>query len=314
MVARAALVLVGLAPGVEGHEVLLEIGAAPVGGAWIPHERLETGGGGGIGADVEAVLVEGRAEELDLGARRRLLGLAHATEEPRPHEAGEQPEDDDDHEQLDQGEAARVAETRSACAQSSTRGLRQGHLAESIVGCRESRQYAAQDQNGISVMERMAMSMATTMKPTTSPIARMMHGSTSATRRLTSLRVSLSKVAPTLSSISSIRPVSSPTRTMWMASGGKARVSSMGLARPAPRLAPSARLSTARAMTWLPIMSLTTPSAESMGTPLRRRVPVIRAKRATSVCTMTRPSTGSLIRNPSAWSRPAAVAIQMRRA
>ena len=51
--------------------------------------------------------------------------------------------------------------------------------------------------SGISLMEKIASSMATTMKPTTSPITKMMLGSASATRRWSRLRVSVSKVAPT---------------------------------------------------------------------------------------------------------------------
>ena len=87
-------------------------------------------------------------------------------------------------------------------------------------------------------------------------------------------------------------PVSSPTRTMWTASGGKTPASAIGWARPAPRRAPSPRPSTARARTWLASISLTTASAPIMATPLRSRVPRMRVKRATSVLTMTSPDDG----------------------
>jgi len=102
VVPGAALVLIGLAPGIERHRVLLEIGAAPVGDIRIADEGLEPRRGRRIGADIKPVLVKGRAEELDLRARRRLLSLADAAEEARPHEAGEKAQDDDDHEELDQ--------------------------------------------------------------------------------------------------------------------------------------------------------------------------------------------------------------------
>src|SRR5260370_35830261 len=62
-----------------------------------------------MGAGVEAVLTEPGAEQLDLRARGRLLRLADATEQPRPHQADEQPEHDDHHQQLDEGEPALIA-------------------------------------------------------------------------------------------------------------------------------------------------------------------------------------------------------------
>ena len=94
--------------------------------------------------------------------------------------------------------------------------------------------------------------------------------------------------------MSSSRPVSSPTRTMWTARGGKTPASAMGWARPAPapRAVAQARPPPA-ARTWLASISLTTARAGIMATPLRSSVPRIRVKRATSVLTMTSPTSGS---------------------
>src|SRR4029077_21129066 len=219
-----------------------------------------------VGADVEPVLVERGPEQLDLRPGRGHLALAHAAEEARSDEAGYEPEDDDDHQQLDQGEAALVAE--------------------------ESSYRHGPPHRGRSVTERMAMSMATTMKPTTRPMTRMMQGSARAISRLTSLRVSASSEAATCSSVSSSRPVSTPTRTMWTARTGNVRVSAMGWARPGPRRTPPPRRPTARAGPWWLRMSLTTVRAGIIATPLLSSVPRRRVKRATSVWAMTWPASG----------------------
>src|SRR5207245_8840185 len=50
------------------------------------------------------VLVESGADQLDLGARRRLLGLADAPEQARADEAHEEPQHDDHHEKFNQRE------------------------------------------------------------------------------------------------------------------------------------------------------------------------------------------------------------------
>src|SRR6185295_20089517 len=97
------------------------------------------------------------------------LALADAAEEPGAHEASDQPQDDDDHQQLDQGEAALIPE--------------------------QPFHPHGPPHMGRSVTERMASSMATTMKPTTRPMTRMMQGSARAISRLTSLRVSASSEA-----------------------------------------------------------------------------------------------------------------------
>ncbi len=74
------------------------------------HQRLEAGPRRRVGADVEPILVQRRAEQLDLRPRGRLLALAHAAEEARPHQARDEAQDDDDDQQLDQREAALVPE------------------------------------------------------------------------------------------------------------------------------------------------------------------------------------------------------------
>src|SRR5260370_22733839 len=266
VVAGAALVLVGAARGVGRHRGLLEIRPVPRGHVGVLHQRRQAGRRRRVGADVEPVLVERGHEQLDLRPGCGHLALAHAAEEARADEAGDEPEDDDDHQQLDQGEAALVAE--------------------------ESSDRHGPPHRGRSVTERMAISMATTMKPTTRPMTRMMQGSANAISRLTSLRVPASSEAATCSSVSSSRPVSSPTRTMWTARAGNVRVSAMGWARPTPRRTPSPRLPTARASTWLLSMSLTTVRAGIIATPLLSSVPRMRVKRATTVWAMTWPASG----------------------
>src|SRR2546428_4746433 len=173
--------------------LLLQIGPVPVRDVRVRHERLQALHAARIGADVEPVGVERRPEQLNLCLRRRLLGGADVAEEPRADEADEQAEDDDHDEQLDQREAALVTESLDEPAAS--------HSATSLI-------------------EKMAISMATTMNATSTPITRMIVGSSRPSVRFISIRTSVSSVSATLSSISSIRPVSSPTRTMCMAIAG----------------------------------------------------------------------------------------------
>src|SRR4030095_14062162 len=218
VIPRAALVRVRAAPRIERHHRFLEIRPVPVGHVRILDERLQPDRRGWIAADNGPVLVQRGADQLDLRPRRGLLALAHAAEQARAHQTRDEPEDDDDDEELDEREATLIAEEAS---------------------------HRSLSHSGTSVTERMAISMATTMKPTTTPITRMMHGSARAMSRLTSLRVSASSSVATRSSISSRRPVSSPTRTMWVASAGNAPDSAIGWARAAARRAPSARRSTA---------------------------------------------------------------------
>src|SRR5262249_58706885 len=106
VIAGAAFVEVRIAPGIAGDAVLLEVGAVPVWDVRIRDQGVQTQGRGRVGADVQTVLVQGGAEELDLSPRRGLLGLTHAAEEPRAHQPREQPQHDDHDEQLDEGEAA----------------------------------------------------------------------------------------------------------------------------------------------------------------------------------------------------------------
>src|SRR5262249_24608646 len=155
-------------------------------------------------------------------------------EEPRGDQAGQEAEDDHDHDHLDQREAPAVT---------------------------EDPEHAGVHHIDTSVIEKMAMSSATTMKPTTNPMMRMMLGSSKPMRRLTSRRTSDSKSAESLRSISSSRPVSSPTRTMCTAISGNACDSPSGLLIPAPRRTPSATRSMARLSTRLPDSSRTTPRA-----------------------------------------------------
>ncbi len=70
------------------------------------HERVEADRRGRVGPDVEAVLIEGGAQELDLRTGGHHLGLPDAAEQPRADQSGEQAEDDHDHDHLDEGEAA----------------------------------------------------------------------------------------------------------------------------------------------------------------------------------------------------------------
>src|SRR5207245_3114488 len=81
---RTATVLVLIAPRILGYG-LLEIGAVPVVDVRIPLERVEALARVGIRADVETILVERRAEQLDLRARGRLLRPAPPPDQPRPH-------------------------------------------------------------------------------------------------------------------------------------------------------------------------------------------------------------------------------------
>src|SRR5262249_26366823 len=195
--------------------------------------------------------VAGWGGQAALRAGGSMLRLGDAAEELGCDEAGQEPEHDHDDDHLDQREPAVVPE--------GPRHAGQGHICTSVI-------------------EKIAMSSATTMKPTISPMMRMMVGSSIPMRRLTSRRTSDSRSEASLSSISSRRPVSSPTRTMCTAMGGKAPDSFNGLVMPAPRRTPSATRSMARARTWLLESSRTTPRAVKTGTPLFKSVPRIRAK------------------------------------
>src|SRR5262245_22200697 len=215
-----ALIVVRVSPRIAGNGVLLQIGPVPVVAASrVADQPLERSR---VGAHVEAVLIEGCAEQLDLRAGGYLLRLADASEELGCDEAGQKTEDDHDDDHLDQREPAAVPE--------GPRHAGQGHICTSVI-------------------EKIAMSNATTMKPTIKPMMRMMVGSSIPMRRLTSRRTSDSRSAASLSSISSRRPVSSPTRTMCTAIGGKAPDSFSGLVMPAPRRTPSATRSMARPRT-----------------------------------------------------------------
>src|SRR4029453_9349172 len=84
-------ILVGVAPRIFGNG-LLEVGAVPVGNVRVPLERVDTLARVRVAADIEPVLVECRAKELDLRPRGGLLRLAHAAEEARPDETHQEPE------------------------------------------------------------------------------------------------------------------------------------------------------------------------------------------------------------------------------
>src|SRR3990172_3212484 len=127
-------------------------------------------------------------------------------------------------------------------------------------------------------MEKIAMAIATTIKATMTAMMRTTAGPRRLMIRFRAVRTSPSKVSETLRSISSSRPVSSPTRTMWSASGGKTPLSPMGADSPAPRLTPSPRRSTAMARRRFDTISFTTVSAPRTGTPLLSSVPSVRQK------------------------------------
>src|SRR5215471_8230680 len=188
VIARAALVLVRVAPGIGRDRVLLEVRTVPVGDVRVPNERVETDRPRRVAPDVQAVLIQSGSEQLDLRAGGHGLRLADAAEEPRADQPGQEAQDDDDDDHLDEGEPAAVSP--------------------------DSREEAGSGHRATSVREKMAISSATTMKPTMSPMTRMMAGSSKPMRRLTRRRTSDSKSAATLISMSSSRPVSSPTRTM----------------------------------------------------------------------------------------------------
>src|SRR5439155_24138563 len=108
-----ASVLVRAAPRVARYR-FLQIRPIPVGRASrILLERVEALGAGRIGADVEPVLIEPGADQLDLRFRRRLLRLSDASPQTWPEEPDEQPEHDDDDEQFDEREPALVEPSRT---------------------------------------------------------------------------------------------------------------------------------------------------------------------------------------------------------
>ena len=121
-------------------------------------ERLEPLLGIGVPPDVELELIEGRSEELDLHAGRRLARLAHASEQARAHEAGEDTQDDDDDQELDQGEAGLIegaaGPARGARARRATRGF--------LV-----RNWHRDPHRGSSFTLRIASRIASTMVSTT---------------------------------------------------------------------------------------------------------------------------------------------------
>src|SRR6266850_148470 len=231
-----------MVPGVGGDVLLLEVRPVPVRRAGALHERAEPLRGVRIGADVEPVGVQRAAEDLDLRAGGRLLGLADVPEQPGSDQAHQQAQDDDDDEQLHQGEAGLAAQPPP--------------------------------HSGISLIEKIASSIATTMNATMTPMLRMMIGSSIPTTRFISVRTSVSKVSAVFNNISSSRPVSSPTRTMCTASAGNAVCSFMPAAMVPPRLP-------------------TTAMAPSTGTPLLSIVPSVRAKRAVSTLSVSPPIRGS---------------------
>src|SRR5207249_337898 len=306
----AAAIPVRIAPRVLGH-IFLEVGPVPVGHVGVALERVQPLGAIRILPDVQPIAVEAGAEQLDLGSRRCLLGLADAAEETRPHQADEQAEDDDDHEQLDQREprfvteADRVSRGRDShrLSKQPPRTVAAGHGRVVRPGARAllnhgpgaralfSHPGAHAHYKGISLIEKIAISIATTMKATSTPMSRMIAGSSRPIRRLSSVRTSVSNVSAVLRSISSRRPVSSPTRTMCTASGGKFACSASPLASVPPRLTVSPSRSTARPTTWFDIMSPTTASAPSTGTPLFSIVPSVRANRTL----LGMPHVGSLV-------------------
>src|SRR5207253_610818 len=166
--------------------------------------------------------------------------------------------------------------------------------------------------SGISLIEKIARSIATTINATTTPMPRMTTGSRSPSTRLSSTRTSFSKVSATLSSISSSRPVSSPTRTMCTASTGNRASVCIPAAIVPPRFTPSASRPTPRPNAWLVIMSPTTASAPMTGTPLLSIVPSVRAKRAVSTRIESRPTIGSPSTVWSHASRPSGVPVHTR--
>ena len=75
-----------------------------------------------------------------------------------------------------------------------------------------------------------------------------------------------------------------------MASGGNTPERASGSATPAPSRTPTSTSASDRATTWLLVISLTMPSACTMGTPLLRSVPSVRAIFATSILRTTSPT------------------------
>src|SRR6266540_2599612 len=279
----AAPILIGPSPGIQGNRVLLEVRAVPIGEVRIPDQGFQANGGRRVGTHVQPILVQPCAQQLDLSPGRRLLGLPHAAEEPRTHQPHEQAQDDRDHDHLDEREPAVIVQEAP----------HPGHRAT-------------------SVKEKIAISRATTMNPTSTPTTRMIPGSSSAISRLMRRRTVDSKSAAILSSMSSSRPVSSPTRTRYTAIGGNASDPAMSAAIPTPRRTPSARRAMPWTTIWFPLRSATTSSAVRTGTPLLSRVPSTRANRAMSVSSMRGPTSGSRRTKRSQCQRAQGVASARR--
>src|SRR3990172_1716716 len=108
-------VLVGLAPGVE-RDGLLEVRAVPLRLALrLGAEHGQALFGARIAADVQAVGIQRLLERVDLRLRDLHLASADLREISRRNVAREQPDDHQDHEQLEQREAARTSLSHARC-------------------------------------------------------------------------------------------------------------------------------------------------------------------------------------------------------
>ena len=141
--------------------------------------------------------------------------------------------------------------------------------------------------------------------PTMVASTRVTAGTNAASIRSSAIEVSCSKVSAVFSSIASSAPDSSPTWIICRASRGKRLPLPSAADRPMPFFTSSAAASTSFASTRLSSTLRAMPSAGSSGTPLRSRVPSVRASRAVSSLAASAPA--SLLRSsqPSNFSMKA---------
>src|SRR5262249_12369097 len=148
----------------------LEIGTVPVVDVRIALQSVQADVAVGVAADIEPVLIERGAEQLDLRTCGGLLGLSHTAEQPWPYQADEQAQHDDDHEQLDERDPPLVRErTEATVAPRSDRATKPSRASSAAGYRRAVRPGTHTHHNGMSLIEKIASSIATTMNATSTP-------------------------------------------------------------------------------------------------------------------------------------------------
>src|SRR5262249_22937009 len=99
-------VLIGIAPGVVGHDRALQVRSVPRHrAARTLHQRGQAFGARRVAAVVEEIEIERAGEALDLNLGGLGLRLGEVVEDPRPDQTHDQADDGDDHQDLHEREA-----------------------------------------------------------------------------------------------------------------------------------------------------------------------------------------------------------------